>query len=73
MLFNFKYYKNDPNARSCSIPVTLRFKPWVSWLCCLLSVSYREAMEESLEAATSVVITVENFVKVRYLAFDVCL
>lgn len=29
-------------------------------------------MEESLEAVTCVVITVENFVKVRFLAFDVC-
>ena len=73
MLFSFKYYKNDPNARSCPAPVMLRFKPWVFGLCNLGSVSYRKAMEESLEAVTCVLITVENFVKVRFLAFDVCL
>lgn len=70
MLFNFKFTKMTQVPEAVH---RLRYKPWVSWLCRLLSLSYRKGKEESLEAVTSVVITVENFVKVRYLAFDVCL
>lgn len=36
-------------------------------------VCYRKSMEESLEVVTSVVIIVENFVKVRWQCVIVCL